>query len=68
MKIPLTSHTAILARIAELEGRLTALELRLHDHDRHDGDDALDDGDDPDRYTPCTDMDTDFATRRETLT
>ena len=43
MKIPLTSHTAILARIAELEGRLTALELRLHDHDRHDGDDAHDD-------------------------
>lgn len=68
MNIPLNSIAAILMRIAALEGRLTVLELRMYDHDRHDGDDALDDGDDPDRYTPCTDMDTDFATRRETLT
>lgn len=58
MKIPLTSHTAILARIAELEGRLTALELRMHDHDRHDG------GDGPERYQPHPEADTDFATYR----
>ena len=43
MKIPLTSHAAILTRIAELEGRLTALELRMGVYDRHDGDDQYDD-------------------------
>lgn len=43
MKIPLTSHAAILTRIAELEGRLTALELRMRGHNRHDGDDHYDD-------------------------
>lgn len=43
MKITLTSHAAILARIAELDGRLTALEHRMHVYDRYDGDDAYDD-------------------------
>lgn len=43
MKIQLHSHAGILTRIAELEGRLTALELRMRGHDRHDGDDQYDD-------------------------
>lgn len=43
MNIPLHSHAAILARVAALESRLTALELRMHIYDRHDGDDQYDD-------------------------